>query len=302
MTALPVVLVRGLGDIGSAVAHRLFRDGYRVIIHDDPKPTTTRRGMAFADAAFDGGRATLENIDARRADDLDTVTRLLGARQAVPVYVRPIGPLLKVMQPEVLIDARMRKRSRPDVQRGLAPLTIGLGPNFEVGRTCDIAVETSWERLGAVIIEGATMPLAGEPRSLGGHARERYVYAPFDGIFQTRAHIGDVVSVDQDIAMIGFTALAAPVAGILRGLTHDGVPVTARTKVIEIDPRGAAAEIIGISERPRRIAEGVAAAIHVTRTVAKAFAPEDIKILTSKDPRYPREDQGSSPGPCRPRI
>ena len=53
-----IVLVRGVGDIGSAVAHRLFGAGYGVVIHDDPQPTTTRRGMAFADAVFDG-RASL---------------------------------------------------------------------------------------------------------------------------------------------------------------------------------------------------------------------------------------------------
>jgi len=39
-----IILVRGVGDIGSAVAHRLFREGYGVVIHDDPKPTMTRRG------------------------------------------------------------------------------------------------------------------------------------------------------------------------------------------------------------------------------------------------------------------
>ena len=48
-----VVLVRGIGDIGSAVAHNLLRAGYGVVIHDSSKPTTTRRGMAFADAAFE---------------------------------------------------------------------------------------------------------------------------------------------------------------------------------------------------------------------------------------------------------
>ena len=47
-------VVRGAGDIGSAVAHRLFREACAVVIHEDPKPTTTRRGMAFADAVFDG--------------------------------------------------------------------------------------------------------------------------------------------------------------------------------------------------------------------------------------------------------
>ena len=49
-----ICVVRGVGDIGSAGAHRLFREGCRPVIHDDPNPTTTRRGMAFADAIFDG--------------------------------------------------------------------------------------------------------------------------------------------------------------------------------------------------------------------------------------------------------
>ena len=43
--------------------------------------------------------------------------------------------------------------------------------------------------------------------------------------------------------------------------THDGVSVGARTKVIEVDPRGRTAEVRGIAERPRRNAEGVLSAI-----------------------------------------
>ena len=34
---MTVVIVRGLGDIGSAVAHLLFREGYGVVLHDDPR-------------------------------------------------------------------------------------------------------------------------------------------------------------------------------------------------------------------------------------------------------------------------
>ena len=47
------VLIRGCGDVGSAVAHRLFGAGYRVVIHDEPSPAHTRRGMAFTDAIFE---------------------------------------------------------------------------------------------------------------------------------------------------------------------------------------------------------------------------------------------------------
>ena len=79
-----ICLVRGVGDIGSAVAYLLFREGYSVVLHDQPQPTTTRRGMAFADAVFDG-RATLDGVRAVRATDLDGVKAMLGAGDAIPV-------------------------------------------------------------------------------------------------------------------------------------------------------------------------------------------------------------------------
>ena len=41
------VVVRGTGDVGSAVAHALFGAGLAVALHDDPRPAATRRGMAF---------------------------------------------------------------------------------------------------------------------------------------------------------------------------------------------------------------------------------------------------------------
>jgi xanthine dehydrogenase accessory factor len=55
--------------------------------------------------------------------------------------------------------------------------------------------------------------------------------------------------------------LHAPIDGILRGLTHDNVPVVQRTKVIEVDPRGKEVNIVGIADRPKRIAQGVLEAI-----------------------------------------
>jgi len=81
------VLVRGVGDIGSAVAHRLFLAGHAVVIHDGEQPTTTRRSMAFADAIFDG-RTTLDGVEAIRVDDPAAVPVILASKVAVPVVVR----------------------------------------------------------------------------------------------------------------------------------------------------------------------------------------------------------------------
>ena len=256
----PPVLVRGVGDIGSAIAHRLFIEEYNVALHDDPKPTTTRRGMAFADAVFDG-RAVLDGVRAMRFDDLLQVRRAAAARAAIPVCVRPLAAVLAVLQPWAVVDARMHKHSQPDIHLGLAAFTVALGPALTAGRHADAIVETSWDDLGRVITQGASLPLAGEPREIGGHARDRYLYAPVDGVFQTALRIGDTVRKGQEVARVGAMVLSAPLDGVLRGLTHDAVPVTEGTKVIEIDPRGQAAAARGIAERPRRIADGVLAAI-----------------------------------------
>jgi xanthine dehydrogenase accessory factor len=156
----------------------------------------------------------------------------------------------------------MRKHAQPEIQRGLADLTIGLGPNFIAGETVDFAIETNWgESLGRIIESGATNPLQGEPREIDGHARDRYVYAPLAGVFHTSLQIGDIVMKGQEVALIDSTPLLAPIDGTLRGLTRDGVPISLKTKVIEVDPRVQNAQVFGIGERPARIADGVLTAI-----------------------------------------
>jgi len=253
------VLVRGSGDVGSAVAHRLYRAGYRVVLHDVASPAAPRRGMAFTDAIFDGS-AVLDGVAARRvgidelAGHVDPAT--------IQVAVAAFEDVLAAVSPAVLVDARMRKRAIPEPQRGLAPLTIGLGPNFVAGETTDLVVETSWgERLGTIITDRSTAPLAGEPRTYGGHARDRFVYAPRAGLFRTGARIAERVRAGQVVATLGGEDLAAPLDGILRGLTHDGVVVERGAKCIEVDPRGEVRFVTGIGERPGAIGDAVVAAI-----------------------------------------
>jgi xanthine dehydrogenase accessory factor len=63
------------------------------------------------------------------------------------------------------------------------------------------------------------------------------------------------------VARIDTVPLSVPLDGVLRGLTRDGVPVSASTKVVEVDPRGDPDLVRGIGERPARIAESVARAL-----------------------------------------
>ena len=257
---MALILVRGSGDVGSAVAHALYAEHHKVILQDDPAPAYTRRGMAFTDLFFDG-KATLEHVLAKRSSLGVHVQSMLACGRAIPALASDSLEVVAAIRPDVIIDARMKKRVPPQPLRGLAPLTIGLGPNFVAGETADLVIETSWEEPGRVIRHGASLPLRGEPQSLGGRGRERYVYAPRPGIFATQCAIGDPVEAGQGIATLAGTPILAPLSGRLRGLTHSGVDVVEGAKIVEIDPREPDANIYGIGERPRRIAAGVLTAL-----------------------------------------
>src|SRR5262245_16476136 len=108
------VLIRGCGDVGSAAAHRLFAAGYRVVVHDDPRPAHTRRGMAFTDALFDH-KAELAGVWAKHQASLEAIARMLDCGKAVAVATEDFDRVVGVVRPGVVVDARMRKRSIPEV-------------------------------------------------------------------------------------------------------------------------------------------------------------------------------------------
>lgn len=255
-----LVLVRGAGDIGSAVALRLRAAGYAVVLHDVPRPAHSRRGMSFTDAYFEN-KSALEGVIAKRASSVMSLGKMLACGHALPVAEADFGEVLAASKPGAVVDARMNKHAAPDTLRGLVPFTIGLGPGFVAGCNADLVVETAWgDALGQVIRTGGARPYSGEPRSLGGHGRERYVYAPVAGILRTTFVIGAAVREGEEVARIGATPVQAPLTGILRGLTHDGATVAIGTKIVEVDARGDPSAAFGIGERPGRIAAGVVAA------------------------------------------
>jgi xanthine dehydrogenase accessory factor len=256
-----IVVIKGGGDVGSAVAHLLFGHGYVPVIVESATPSTTRRRMAFTAAIFDG-EAELEGVRAERVESLAALRALLTWKKVIPVFVGKPEDVLRELSPPVVIDARMHKREAPEVQITQAPLTIGLGPGFVAGRNVHVVIETNrGPDLGRIITEGSAEPYTGEPISIAGYKRERYAYAPVTGTFHTRLEIGATVHAGDLLGQIENHALRAQVAGIVRGITKDGVTVKQGAKVAEVDPRGQEEFLTGIGERPGKIAEGVLAAI-----------------------------------------
>lgn len=214
--------------------------------------------MAFSDAMFDG-TANLKGLRAVRVANA-IEAQAVSADGDIPLIAGSLNDALKICLCRVLVDASMHKRTGPDRQIGLAPLVIGLGPGCVVGDNVDVGVETSWEDVGRIVRHGTTLPLRGEPRAVQGFARERFSYAPASGIVRNEGGIGQVVAEGEVLAWVGEHPIRAAFPGIIRGLTRDGVPVEAGTKVAEVDPR-LNARLSGIEERPARIADAVLAIV-----------------------------------------
>jgi len=257
----PLILVRGGNDIGSAVAHRLFSAGYPVLILEAPQPLTVRRGMAFAQAVYDG-TVTLEGVTAERIASVDEVEDRLRARKAIPVLGVSGDSILAALPPGVIVDARMRKKERSTSRAGDAPLVIGLGPGFNAGVEAHVVIETNrGPNLGRIITEGEADAYTGEPLEIAGHSKDRYLYAPHAGVFRTPHDLGDQVEAGEAIGQVQGTILTAKVGGIIRGIVKSGLQVAEGAKLADIDPRRQQAALSEISGKAWRIADSVLAVI-----------------------------------------
>lgn len=252
----PYAIVLGTNEIASAVAVRLSWERFRAVLSHDPFPPVIRRGMAFHDALYDD-KAEVDGIVGRRAESALEIAQTLAASGRVAVTHLQLTDLITLRSPTIVVDARLQKRRVTPDLRGLAPLTIGLGPNFSTKRNCDVAVETHPEKTGMVVCDGETLLADGVPRALGDAGAERFVYSSRPGVWRTPLDIGALVFRGYVIGYLDGSPVRAPIDGYLRGVARDGTLTPACVKLIEIDPRGRQACWMGTDERGRAIASAV---------------------------------------------
>jgi len=257
-------IILGTNEIASAVAVRLLWEGYNAALSYDPHPPALRRGMSFHDALFDDC-AEVDGIIGRRAENAVELFEIFASRGCVAVTPLHATDLIPLRRADAIIDARLQKdRVTPDL-RGLAGIAVGLGPNFTVGKNCDVAIETHPARAGAVVKTGRTWACDGIPRALGGLGEERFLRAPRAGVWRTPLNIGDRVYKGVTIGRQDGAPLVAPMDGFLRGLARDGAQAPEGAKLVEIDPRGRRACWTGTDELGRAVAEATAQAVLAAR-------------------------------------
>ena len=250
------VLILGAGEMASSTAHRLFRSGFEVTMTEVSQPLAVRRAISFCSAVWDG-ETVVEGV---RGCLLAGGTPVPG-RDHVSVVVDPEAAILNELKPDVLIDARLLKcPGATSVNQ--APLVISFGPGAVCGVDAHLVVETNrGHDLGRLIETGSAAADTGVPGSIGGVTAGRVLRAPCTGIVRGVRKIGDVVRAGEVVAMVGEEPVKASIAGVLRGILHDGVMATPGLKLADVDPRGEVRACFTITDKSRTISGAVLEAI-----------------------------------------
>lgn len=255
---LPKVLIRGGGDLASAVIQKLHNSGFSVIVSEIEHPKMVRRTVSFANAVYEG-EYTVEGITAVHTT-IDGVDLVL-TQGNIPVVVNEEDALMERFQPEVFIDATLSKRT-PNYTLDKAKIVIGLGPEIIAGEHAKVVIETDrGHDLARLIFEGKAAENTHVPGTTLGYSTERVLRSPADGYLETELDIGDLVTAGQVIAQVAGQPVISQLNGVIRGLIHPKVKLHRGMKIGDVDPRMKRIYCDTISDKGRALAGAVLEAI-----------------------------------------
>jgi xanthine dehydrogenase accessory factor len=264
------VLVCGIGETASAVARRLFAEGYAVCLYRATAPLSLRRRMCFADAWYDG-YALLDGVEARRADVHAEFQLGLQTRDFIPLLRGRYDEALERWPWDVIVAAREDKEPLTLDSPKDADLTIGLGAVFEPGVDCDLAVDTDEPDPGAIRRIGAPAPLA-RPSRRAPLSQE--AQAPAAGLFRAAVSIGTAVMAGTLLGRVDDTPVLAPASGRVIGLARKEQAVTEGTPVAEISI-APGAPVAGVNFVDQLVSRGVSFAIEMEFEGFEPFSFQD---------------------------
>ena len=255
-----VVIVRGGGDLASGTINRLHNMGFKVLVLEIEKPNFIRRKVCYGQAVYEK-EFLLEGIVSERADNLDEIKNIW-ADGRIPVYIDSQMEIVSKIKPIAVIDAIIAKKNL-GMRKGIAPITIALGPGFEAGKNVDVVIETQrGHNLGRIIFEGFAAENTGVPGIIKGYGKERVIHAPASGKLKIVHDIGSIVQKDEIIAYIDSVPVYASLTGLIRGMIREGSIVEKGLKISDIDPREEEIKnCYTISDKARTISGGVAEAL-----------------------------------------
>ncbi|MBF4693543.1 selenium-dependent molybdenum cofactor biosynthesis protein YqeB [Fusibacter ferrireducens] len=253
------VLIRGGGDLASAVIQKLYRSGYKVVVSELETPRMIRRTVSFSNAIYESSYV-VEGIEAVWINSVDEI-EITQEQGKIPVLTLPESEIYDFFKPDVFVDATLSKK-KVHYKKSYAKVVIGLGPNIRAGVDAHTVIETSrGHDLGRLIFSGFAKENTHVPGDIGGYTHERVLRAPCAGHMRCEKKIGDFVRVGEVVMTVGGVPVMAKLDGVIRGLIHESVKITEGLKIGDIDPRGNVQHCFTISDKGRNLAGGVLEAI-----------------------------------------
>jgi xanthine dehydrogenase accessory factor len=271
-------------------------------------PKAVRRQVCFSEAILDG-TTKVQGVAGRYVRNVDEA-EVANESGEIAIAALDIDEVLHTWQPKIFIEATMLRKNW-GLKREIAPVVIALGPGYVARKDCDAVVETvRGPQVGAVLEDTGERLRDEPPAEIMGYGGERAVKAVRDGIFFTQHRIGSqvergerigtVVSVygvedfRQGVPVDASYPVKARISGVLRGLLRDGVPVKQGDRIADIDPRGDTDDLNHISDKSRRVAEGVHEALLGLIAEMERRRPKG-----RKKARGPAPKKKAAPSPAR---
>jgi xanthine dehydrogenase accessory factor len=266
------ILIRGGGELASATAHHLHQEGFRrVLMLERRYPKAVRRQVCFSEAVIESTQH-IQGVTARFAGDVDQV-EFIQRLGDIAMAVFTLEKAIELFEPHVVIEAAMLRKNQ-GLSKSMAPVVIALGPGFVAGKDCHAVVDTFRGPSVGTVLDDAGDRLDDEPPAeIMGFSGERAMKAARDGIFFTQRRIGEEVERGERVGTVvsiygvddfrrgvpvdASYSVNARIAGVIRGLLRDGVPVKRNDRIGDIDPRGRTEDLDHISDKAHRVAEGV---------------------------------------------
>ncbi|KAA6375971.1 MAG: putative molybdenum hydroxylase [Streblomastix strix] len=154
-----LVVLRGAGEMATALAHRLFNCGFKLLLTDVAHPLSVRKLVSFSEA-ITFGQQTVEGVTAVHISYDFSLQTFEKSRNGlfkeqiqktwqdnqIPLIIDPGLTLTRELfndDIEVVIDATINKKNKAQTNPGLAPLVVGLGPGFNAPNDVDVIIETN---------------------------------------------------------------------------------------------------------------------------------------------------------------
>lgn len=144
-----LIVIRGAGSMGTAIAIRLRQAGFPVVMLEQPAPPATPQGVAFADAVY-GGSVELANLVACLVDN-PKEARLMAHAGDISLLIDPDATTCTNLRPAVLVDTRPAHATPNPAALDLARLVLGVGEHWVLDEDVHAYLQTTESCWGCVI-------------------------------------------------------------------------------------------------------------------------------------------------------